>query len=771
MENRKYRINGIVQGVGFRPFVHKVASEMKLLGWVLNDAEGVLTEVQGNPNELNIFEKRLLKEAPPLSKVESIVLISSFESSNKYSDFRILKSDSSKTVKTLISPDYSVCNDCLEELFDENDRRYKYPFINCTNCGPRYTIIEDLPYDRKNTTMDSFNMCSKCEYEYNDIKDRRYHAQPDACYICGPKVSMPNSDEKESIENIKNIANKIINGKIVAIKSVGGFHLVCDAYNKQAVKLMRKRKKRDFKALAIMVKDIETAEKLAYISIEDKKTLESKERPIVLLNKREIKELELISPNNSKIGIMLPSAPIHYVLLKETKLKTLVMTSGNSPGNPIIYKDDEALSSLSEIADDFLLNNRDIYTFVDDSIVKNVRIKNSDSNKLFMIRRSRGYVPLPFKNNIEMQKILALGAELKNTIAISKGQNLFVSQHLGDLKSELNINRQIDTINHITKILKANFNFIACDMHPLFNKGKYINNKGLPVIEIQHHHAHMATCMFENKINTEVIGVIFDGTGYGTDGSIWGGEFLVGDFNKVERIGHIKPFKLIGGDKAIKEPYRLGLSLLFETYKDNRIDAFKKMYSFLDDFQLNVFYKMSQNNINTYKTTSMGRLFDAVSSMLGICKSVEYEGQAAIEMESCLKNNLELTIAMPYNINFINNSYEIDYRPLVKYLLENNGLIDINEMSRRFHSTIVKFTVEMCNIIREERKINDVVLGGGVFQNEFLLVNTKYELEKNRFKVYINNEIPCNDGGISVGQIMIANSMLEKNKKTQKNSI
>ena len=761
MITRKYRINGIVQGVGFRPFVHKLASDLNLSGWVLNDAEGVLLNIQGNSNILDVFIDRLLKEAPPLSKIENIILLSSCKSHEHNSEFRILSSNSSYSIKTLISPDYSICNECLEELFDENDRRYYYPFINCTNCGPRYTIIRNLPYDRINTTMSNFKLCPLCNSEYNFIADRRYHAQPNACHKCGPKVLLSNnSKNKKNIENIKHISSEIINGKIIAIKSLGGFHLVCDAHNRETVNLLRARKMRRFKALAIMTMDVKTVRKFAYVSDEDEKTLRSKERPIVLLDKKEYCSLDYVAPNNSKIGVMLPSTPLHYILLKEVNLDALIMTSGNLPDSPIIYENSEAIKELSAIADGFLLNDRDIYSFVDDSIVKNVKTKDSKSSKFFVIRRSRGYVPLPLKNDGEMKKILALGAELKNTIAISKEKNIFLSQHLGDLKNEISINRQIGCINHLLKIFNTDYDYIACDMHPSFSKGHYINGDNVPVIQIQHHHAHMASCMFENKVTSKVIGVIFDGTGYGIDGNIWGGEFLIGDLNDFERVGSVKPFKLLGGDKAIAEPYRVGLSLIFETFNDIDVSEIKKIFKFIDEFKLNTFYKMYENNINTFLTTSMGRLFDAVSSLLGICTNIEYEAQASVEMEAYLNNDMDIAASMPFCIITNDSKYEIDYRPLVKYILESISIISTEELCRKFHSTIVDMTVEMCKLIRMQYKINEVVLSGGVFQNDFLVVNTKCLLEENSFVVYVSSEIPCNDGGISIGQVVIANAKL-----------
>ena len=774
MELHKYRITGVVQGVGFRPFIHKLCDQLNLTGWIQNDSEGVLIELEGEKSSIESVINKLEKEPPLLSRIDAITKIQSETTdSRKYSSFFIKSSVKGKSLKTLVPPDSYVCEDCVKELFDKNDRRYRYPFINCTNCGPRYSIIEEMPYDRRNTTMKSFKMCDSCFKEYNDISNRRYHAQPVACPVCGPKIEVYDNkgNEVKTDDVIGFCKSKLKDGKIIAVKSIGGFHLSIDAKNEKAIDLLREKKKRDLKPFALMVRDIETAEKIAEISDLEKKILSSPERPIVLVKKKKGQLPESISPNNGKFGIMLPSAPLHHLLLEDDDMSVLIMTSGNVSHSPIIYKNEAALSQLNNIADYFLINDRDICTGIDDSIVKCLYIEEFNEEIVSIVRRARGYAPYPVKINETGSNILALGPELKVTVSLSKDNEVYMSQHIGDLKSDATFDSALDIISKMENLLSIEPEYVACDMHPGFRTTVYWqNNRKEPVKLVQHHHAHMASCMAENGLENNVIGVIFDGTGYGTDGTIWGGEFLVGNYTSFERAAHIRSFFLNGGDKAVKEPFRVALDLLYRIYGPNSYDLDMELISRASKEELNVYFKMSELGINSFETTSMGRLFDGISALIGLCYTITYEAQAAIMLEDILDNNMALSPPYSYTINNENDVLVFDYELMIKEIVEDiiKNKIPREEISRKFHSTIVFMTCEICLKIKEKTGIADVVLSGGVFMNDFLLYNIISELRKKSFKVYYHNTVPTNDGGISLGQIVIADSLLKKNNEDKK---
>lgn len=763
MELRCYRITGIVQGVGFRPFIHKLTSKYKINGWILNDSEGVLMEVDGQSDILDSFVNDIRTSAPPMSKVESIIQLPCTGKTGDYKSFEIRKSVTLEATDTLIPPDANVCQDCLNELFDESDSRYKYPFINCTNCGPRYSIIQDMPYDRPKTTMKDFEMCTQCHKEYTDIEDRRYHAQPNACPVCGPKLELANSKgEAIEVDDIISFCQeKLLEGKILGIKSIGGFHLVVNAQNNNAVKELRKRKKRDSKPFAIMVKDIETAKKYVHVCSEEKKLLESVQRPIVILKKKDGALPVSIAPNNPSYGLMLPSAPLHYLLLSNVELPVLVMTSGNISGQPIAYKNEDALE-LGDVVDYFVFNNRDIHTRVDDSIVRCTSDEALDKTIVSHIRRSRGFAPYPITIHRKAKSVLALGSELKSTIALSKNNQVFVSQHIGDIKNDKVFTSLKDCSAHMQNLLSINPQVIATDSHPHFRSTvEYSKQNQIPVVLVQHHHAHMASCMAENKLDEKVIGVVLDGTGYGTDGSIWGGEFLVGDYSGFERAGALSPMYLLGGDKAVKEPYRVGIDLLYRTYGDSFLNQPLQFLQAMDSQKLHVLHKMSQNKINAFKTSSMGRLFDGISAILNVCTSIEYEAQAAIELESLLNRQFHLGDSFNYEITEKDNFYELDYKQMIKDIVTCviDKKLDKAQLSRNFHTTVVTIISEMCKKLREKYNVNKVVLSGGVFMNEYLMVNTILLLRSLNFDVYYHSSVPTNDGGISLGQIMIADAV------------
>ncbi|MCX7747573.1 MAG: carbamoyltransferase HypF [Clostridia bacterium] len=765
MEVRRYRITGIVQGVGFRPFVHKLALKYNTKGWILNDSEGVLMEIEADGGILDLFIRDLQNLPPPLAVINGIFQLPSGTMPGTCSTFEIKASLKLDYTDTLVPPDTHVCEDCLKEMFDQTDRRYLYPFINCTNCGPRYSIIKDMPYDRKNTTMDKFCLCEQCKAEYEDINNRRYHAQPNACPECGPLLELLDKSGKKVVtdDTIKYCIERLLEGKIFAVKSVGGFHLACNALDDNAVKELRRRKKRDLKPFALMVKDIGTALKYVYINEYEKSLLQSIQRPIVLLKKRNVQPQDPIAPKNPNYGIMLPSAPLHYLLLSSEALPVLIMTSGNISGNPIVYRNEDAVEQLGEVADYFLVNNRDIHTRVDDSIVGCSYHPELKKPVISSIRRSRGYAPYPVHVKWNLKSVLALGAELKTTAALSRDHHVFISQHIGDLKNEHIFQAHIESSKHLEKLLNIFPEAMAYDLHPLYQSTVFaLEQKGLPVIGVQHHHAHMASCMAENNLENKVIGVIFDGTGYGTDGMIWGGEFLIGDYDHFNRVGCLKPFNLLGGDKAVLEPYRVGLELLIQTYGASFTQYAAEIFKEINPKDLDIYFKMSTGKIHSFAATSMGRLFDGISAILNICKKIEYEAQAAIELESLLERDFTLTEPLSYRISHNNGLNEIDYSPMIKEIVKGiKDLTDVRLLSRKFHSTVVDMVVEMCRCLRGQYSLNDVVLSGGVFLNEFLLINVILKLKEQGFNVYHHSRVPTNDGGISLGQVMVANARLQ----------
>jgi len=762
MSRRRYRITGIVQGVGFRPFIHKLASECGLAGWVLNDSEGVLVEVEGAAAILDEFIERVGREQPPLASIDSVSEVETSDSDRAidHQSFVILDSIQLEETRTLVPPDSFVCNDCVREMFDPDDRRYRYPFINCTNCGPRYSIIESMPYDRPKTTMRVFAMCPACDAEYHDIRSRRYHAQPNACPVCGPELDLRDAQGQPVAEpDILGFCRReLLAGKIFAIKSVGGFHLAVDARNDAALRALRTRKRRDSKPFALMVRDASVAEAIAQVSSHELGLLQSVQRPIVILAKRGGTLPNSIAPANPNYGVMLPSAPLHHLLLESPELDALVMTSGNVSGRPIVFTNEDALVELASIVDYFLLNDRDIHLRVDDSIVRQT-LRPDGSPATAFIRRARGYAPLPIKLQAPLGRVLALGSELKATVALSKRNEVYVSQHLGDMKNDQTFASLTCCSEHLEALLSIQPEAIACDAHPGFRTNAITRGHALPVVRVQHHHAHMASCMAENGLDGPTIGVIFDGGGYGLDGTIWGGEFFVGDFAAVRRVASLRPFYLLGGDRAIREPLRVAIDILVRTYGEDfaeQVDvAFLRE---LDPDEKRVFTAMAKSKLNAFETSSMGRLFDAVSALLGVRLRTEYEAQAAIELESLLERDLSEAEPFPFEIEERETKLEIDYRPLIRAIVEAREPVATS--SRRFHSTVVAIVAEVCTRLRERHGINDVVLSGGVFLNEFLLVNSLRQLRRRDFVAHHHRQVPTNDGGISLGQVMVANRQL-----------
>ncbi|MCX7923885.1 MAG: carbamoyltransferase HypF [Clostridia bacterium] len=757
--NKEIKITGIVQGVGFRPFIYTLAKSLYLNGWVNNCGSAVVIEVEGSEESISTFIERIKPEAPPLAHIKSIdVALGTFKG---YSDFTIEKSSASQNRNVYISPDVSICSDCQRELFNMGDRRYLYPFINCTNCGPRFTIVTGVPYDRVNTTMNKFYMCDKCAKEYGNPMDRRYHAQPISCYECGPKLEVVGSDGvKVDVDDpIKYIVEMLLDGKIVAVKGLGGYHLVCDAENEQAVLVLRKRKIRDDKPFAIMARDYESAIRYCHISLEERKLLESEKKPIVLLKKREDYMLpEQIAPYNPYLGVMLPYTPIHLLLFND-RLNALVMTSGNRSSEPIYYKDDEAIENLCDIADYFLTNDRDIFIRTDDSVTRVFREKE------YIIRRSRGYVPMPVTCEIfklDTPSILACGGELKNAFCLNRGNEFYLSHHIGDLENAETLNSFEEGIEHFKKLLDIDCKVVAYDLHPEYLSTKYALSMDLQnKIAVQHHHAHIASCMAENNLNEDIIGVAFDGTGYGEDGHIWGGEFFTGSYGGFKRVGHLEYVKMPGGEMAIKEPWRMALSYLHkigETVSEGNV-----LLACVDQGKAAAIIQLLEKNINSPLASSMGRLFDAVSALLGIRSRINYEGQAAIELERVVDSSY--TGCYDYTLTQENESFNICVDETIRGIIADMKKgIGVGIIASKFHETITNIIVDSCNAIRSRTGLNKVALAGGVFQNITLLEGSVKSLEGNGFKVYVHCNVPSNDGGIALGQAAIAAAKINKTK-------
>lgn len=752
----KIQIKGIVQGVGFRPFVYSLAIRNNLKGWVRNSSNGVEIEVSGDPLALDNFSNALRNSAPPLSRIDSIS--SEFIPVTTYKDFEILKSNSQEGEFIPVSPDYSICEDCLKELFDPNDRRYRYPFINCTNCGPRFTIIKDIPYDRPNTTMASFDLCDACLQEYKNPLDRRYHAQPVACPRCGPEVKLElNKEIIDTKDHAIKVSRQMVKaGKILAIKGLGGYHLACDASNFQAVENLRKRKKRSDKPFALMAFSLETISEYCYISESEKNLLISKERPIVLLKIKDSTRLSpIIAPNQNYYGFMLPYTPLHYLLLEPTEgiPPVWVMTSGNLSEEPIAYKDDESNDRLGKIADAFLVHNRDIHMRVDDSVT---RIINGE---IYPIRRARGYAPNPVILPANLPQILAAGAELKNTFCLTRENYAFMSHHIGDLENYETLKSFEEAIEHYQKLFRIKPELIASDLHPDYLASRYAIDRSyrdnVANIKIQHHHAHLAAVLADNHWNNDnhVIGLIYDGTGYGTDGAIWGGEVLIGNYAHYQRKYHLRYVHQPGGDISVRIPARMALSHLWEYNLD--WDLSLPAADSLCMEERTALKAQLTNYINSPKTSSMGRLFDAVASLIGVRHKVNYEGQAAIELESLVDEEEK----GHYPFNLINDI--IDPQPLFESIIVDlHNHESINKIAAKFHNSITNISVEICKSIRNSDQINTVALSGGVWQNKVLLLNTTNLLKNEGFEVCIHHNVPANDGGLSLGQVMIASKTI-----------
>ena len=748
---RQIRINGIVQGVGFRPFVYQLAQQHHLRGHVANTAAGVLLHVEGAPGRLEAFLRDLESRKPPLAHIVEIAVDDA--EPGGYSDFSILKSRAGEHRATLISPDVAVCEDCLAEMFDPADRRFQYPFINCTNCGPRYTIIDDIPYDRPHTSMRHFTMCPRCQAEYDDPLDRRFHAQPNACPRCGPRVALFDPRRTSvSGDPIDRAAELLKEGRIVAIKGLGGFHLAVNAMDDAAVERLRQRKHREEKPLAVMSPDLETVKGYARIAPEEAELLTSMQRPIVLLEKKRPEKLAFsVAPRNSYVGVMLPYTPLHHLLLRNG-FSALVMTSGNLSEEPIAIDNTEAFQRLGDIADYFLIHDREIYLRSDDSIVRRA------AGHTRPIRRSRGFVPIPIFLKEETQPVLACGAELKNTICLTKGRQAFVSQHIGDLENLATEGFFMQTVAHLQRILDIRPQSVVCDLHPDYLSTRWAKNQQeLPVIQVQHHFAHIAACMAEHHLDAPVIGLAFDGTGYGADGTVWGGEFLVADTANFRRVAHLETVPMPGAAAAIKKPVRMALACLYKVFGQGLWDLGLPVMAAMPRSEAEILIRVCEKGINAPLTSSMGRLFDAVAAVIGLRQQVAFEGQAAMELEMIAGE----PASERYDFQWRDGEVRIiSIAPIIRGVVEDlqHGLPAFI-ISRKFHNTLIHGCAELCAVIAGELQLDRVVLSGGCFQNRLLLEGLSQALTERGLKVYSHRQVPTNDGGIALGQAVIGGAV------------
>jgi len=749
-------VRGVVQGVGFRPFIYQLATKHRLTGWVVNTSGDVKIEVEGKQEALHRFLLELRRDAPPLSNIEEVVAEEAAPAG--YPVFEIRHSLAEEGKYQLVSPDIATCDACRSELLSPDDRRYRYPFTNCTNCGPRFTIIDDIPYDRPNTTMRHFTMCPDCQREYDDPLDRRFHAQPNACRVCGPSLQLLDAEGKPvPCDDVLTAASVLLReGRILAIKGLGGFHLACDATSSEAVQSLRDRKKRPYKPLAIMVDTMDSVKEHCIVSAEEETLLTSPQCPIVLLPWKEGSAVSKnVAPELKYLGVMLPYTPLHHVLLRETGLP-LVMTSGNISEEPIAKDNDEALRRLRGIADFFVMHNRDIHARYDDSVAIVERGKPQ------LIRRARSYAPYPIHLPFDARQVLACGAELKNTFCMTKDNYAFISQHIGDMENLETLQHFDDTIELYKRLFRLEPEAIAYDLHPEYLSTKYAKERAadLPLIGVQHHHAHIVSCMVENGVEEPVIGVALDGTGYGSDGTIWGGEFLVVDYKSFTRAGHLEPVPMPGGAAAIERPYRMAFSYVYSLLGEEALGRGLPFLREAGGEEIDVMKQQLERGLNAPLTSSCGRLFDGVSALLGIRGRVDYEAQAAVELEMAATGYTGEAQPYRYSIGERNGLKVVMLKELFQAVLDDIGQRPTPAISLRLHRTVADIVAEMCLLVSREHGLCTVALSGGVFQNRLLQRLTVAALESRGFEVLTHALVPTNDGDISLGQAVVALSNL-----------
>lgn len=754
MINKRLHITGIVQGVGFRPTVFNLAQRYSLTGWVLNNAHGVETEVRGPEANVQAFIQDLRQNPPLLSVIDSFTVEDAPDQA--FIEFQIRHSEDDPSDFLPVSPDLNICPDCRHELFDPSDRRYRYPFINCTNCGPRFSIVTGIPYDRPNTSMTGFSLCPDCTKEYQDPTNRRFHAQPIACPVCGPQVWYEESGQKlaEREAAIQAARKALTEGKILAVKGLGGFHLVCDAQNPQTVERLRLRKRRSGKPFALMAFDLETIREFSRVNLDEENLLNSPTAPVVLLETTAAgRELaRLVAPDQNRLGFMLPYTPLHLLLLEPAEgfPKVLVMTSGNLSEEPIAYSNEDAQSRLSELADGFLLHDRPIHTRIDDSVISVIE------GVPHIQRRARGFAPLPLQISTNAIPTLACGTELKNTFCLVRDRYAFVSHHIGDLENQETLTAFEVAVRHYEKIFRIKPQLLAADLHPDYLASRYARQRAaeenLPLVEVQHHHAHIVSCIADNglKQHEPVIGLAFDGTGYGTDGAIWGGEVLLANWEKFERPFHLEYVRLPGGDAAVRKPARMALSLILHAGLDPEGYAFPYHQALSPDEQSAVANQV-RTGFNAPKTSSFGRLFDGVAALIGLHQQISYEAQNAIALETIADPNEQSSYDFPIEDG------QILISPVIRAIVHDlKHKIAPAIISARFHNGLTACSVRVSERLRSQTGLRQVALSGGVWQNKALISRTITALSASGFEVFWPRKLPTNDGGVSLGQALVA---------------
>jgi hydrogenase maturation protein HypF len=755
---RRLAVRGIVQGVGFRPFVYGLATRHQLAGFVGNDSQGVFIEVEGDPDAVAAFIHDLKAHPPPLALIESITseaLVPLGEAT-----FSIVTSEPRAGASTSISPDIAICADCLRELFDPSDRRYRYPFINCTNCGPRFTIIRDIPYDRAQTTMADFQMCPRCAEEYHDPSNRRFHAQPNACPDCGPRVwfEEPTGTLAWDDAAIRAAQDALRAGRILAVRGIGGFHLACDATCDATLSTLRARKGRVDKPFAVMVRDLDAARALAEVSADEAALLTSQARPIVLLRRRPDAQLSpLVAPGNGYVGLMLPYSPLHYLLMDGLS-QPLVMTSGNLSDEPICKDNAEAWARLGALADAFLFHNREIHVRCDDSVMRIL-----DGAPL-PIRRSRGYAPFPVHLPKPAPMLIASGGELKATFCVTRDQNAYLSQHIGDMENLETLDAYEQAIGHFVHLFRIRPQALVCDLHPGYLTTQWAERSAaaqdLPLFKVQHHHAHIAACLVEHGLDPDemAIGVSFDGTGYGSDGAVWGGEVLIANCRTFRRAAHLKYVPLPGGDAGIKRPYRVALAHLWAA--GIPWDADLPCVAACPPAEQHILRQQLERHLNSPPTSSAGRLFDAVAALIDVRQVITYEAQAAIELEAICDE--EEAGRYPFDIGSSGGEPIIlDPAPMLAAIVRDlRAGVRREAIAAKVHNTIAACIAEVSILIRAQTGLTIVALSGGVFQNVFLLKRVRAQLQAAGFRVLVHRAVPPNDGGLALGQAAIGACML-----------
>jgi hydrogenase maturation protein HypF len=752
---RRLKVTGVVQGVGFRPFVYRLARRHHLAGWVCNTSQCVEIEIEGPPAALANFIAQLEQEAPALARIDAVV--SSPARPEGSAGFDIRESRHLAATEVLIPADVATCDDCLAETAAPGNRRYRYPFTNCTNCGPRFTIIREVPYDRPHTTMAVFDLCPRCRAEYENPEDRRFHAEPTACPVCGPRVWLETGGRRLDREAIPAAARLLRNGMIVAVKGLGGFHLAADARHDGAVCTLRERKGRVAKPFALMVRNLAEAERLCHLGDLERSLLLSRERPIVLARRRPDAGVSTqVAPGHRYLGLMLPYTPLHFLLMQDAPA-ALVMTSGNLSEEPLAYRNDEARHKLAGLADAFLLHDRDIEVPCDDSVVRPV-----DASAAIPLRRARGFVPTPIYLPVESEPVMGVGAEQKNTFCVAAHGIALLSQHIGDLDRVETFDYYRHAITHFKALGRQDPAFIAHDLHPLYLSTRYAQGlAGVRRLGVQHHHAHIAACLAENRVTDRVIGIALDGTGYGPDGAVWGGELLVADLAGFTRAGHLAGVRLPGGEAAVRDPGRMAAAYLYGLYGDDFLRQGRQLGLHFSPLAERILHRQMTEGLHSPLTTSTGRLFDAVAAALGVCRTRTYEGQPAMELEMAADEDEDGFY--PAAINRERDALVLDtlaiFRGVVADHLTGLGVAAI---AGRFHNSLVRLLARACDLIREGTGLTLVALSGGVMQNALLCTRLQGALAAQGFQVLTHKLTPPNDGSISLGQVAVAAARLGK---------